>query len=281
MLQWARETYAQLVQQIELIEKQETELDIQIDRRQLLIIEAISGVKNKIRDYHFESDMEEILFYKTCLPDLIGLYIYYAELLEFETIEIIGTPKSKQEFTDKEFQKIDDFFKQNMEFYRYYRSGRTNLDKDYFLRNSDWNNHLVDILAPLLDSTFCTIYTFKIGSILAYNRLEQFLQDPTIKRRPSSFIFPFQLDKLEWTDPKQGLIELIYALKEKGAFNDGKADLYRITGYFEEVFSIKLGNISSNFQKVLSRKTGYTNYIDKLKDKLLGRIDEIEDKHIK
>jgi hypothetical protein len=117
--------------------------------------------------------------------------------------------------------------------------------------------------------------------ILAYTRLERDMQDNNSGDKFDPAQLKYESGKLRWTDAKQGLIELIYALKEKGAFNDGKADLYKITGYFEEVFSIKLGNISSNFQKVLSRKTGYTNYIDKLKDKLLGRIDDIEDKHIK
>jgi hypothetical protein len=116
--------------------------------------------------------------------------------------------------------------------------------------------------------------------ILAYTRLERDMQNK-LGRKFDPAQPEYEDGKLRWTDPKQGLIELIYSLKEKGAFNDGKADLSRITGYFEDVFSIKLGNISSNFQKVLSRKTGYTNYIDKLKDRLLGRIDEIEDKHIK
>src|SRR5450432_3553199 len=58
---------------------------------------------------------------------------------------------------------------------------------------------------------------------------------------------------LQWTYSKIGLVELIYSLKELGAFNHGKAELKSITACFESMFAVDLGNISSSFQEILER----------------------------
>ena len=78
---------------------------------------------------------------------------------------------------------------------------------------------------------------------------------------------------LKWTYSKIGLTELIYALKELGVFNNGKAELKSIAQSFEHMFSIDLGNISSSFQEILERKKGYTNITDKLREVFLKKID--------
>ena len=78
---------------------------------------------------------------------------------------------------------------------------------------------------------------------------------------------------LKWTFSKIGLIELIYALRELGVFNNGKAELKSIVQCFEQMFSIDLGNISSSFQEILERKKGYTNITDKLREVFLKKID--------
>jgi hypothetical protein len=281
MLEYARQLHEELSAELEgLTGTPSTNLNAP-DERLTLVSTAIYRIKEKLKTYQFKDQKEEIEFNKFILPMFLSLDIYYTEKFDLECVELIGTEKSKYKFYRKTFKKIDDFFRRHIEFFKYYRSGRTDLDKDFFLRKSAWNGNTIDLFTHVIDPTFCTIYSLRVAMILAYTRLERDIQDNNSGDKFDPAQPKYESGKLRWTDAKQGLIELIYALKEKGAFNDGKADLYKITGYFEEVFSIKLGNISSNFQKVLSRKTGYTNYIDKLKDKLLGRIDYIEDRHIK
>jgi hypothetical protein len=79
--------------------------------------------------------------------------------------------------------------------------------------------------------------------------------------------------RLKWTYSKVGLVELIYSLRELGAFNDGKADLKTIKECFEYMFNVDLGNITSSFQEILERKKGYTNITDKLREMFLKKID--------
>ena len=117
--------------------------------------------------------------------------------------------------------------------------------------------------------------------ILAYMRLadDAILQDEN--KTDESLSLNAKETRLVWTDPKAGLVELIYSLKEQGSFNHGKADLKIITRYFERAFCVGLGNVSRTFQEIVCRKTGYALYLDSLKTSLISRIDEIEARHVR
>jgi hypothetical protein len=278
MLNDAENLYADLTGELERQDKKQDLKNFSPDERPGLIVTAIFQLKQKLKNYHFEKEEEEIRFFKSVLPKILSLYFYYEEKFELESIELFGTTKSKAEYVEKEFLKIEGFFREQSEFFRYYRSGRTTHDRDYFLRSSPWNETNLDLMAPLIDLSFCTVYSVKIAIILAYTRVEQYL----VEKLSVKIDHPAALEnKLEWTDSKRDLVEMIYAFKEQGTFNNGTADLKQITSYFETVFSISLNNVSSMFQEILSRKTGYSNYIDKLREKFLKRIDDIEGKHIR
>ncbi|WP_431217556.1 RteC domain-containing protein [Puia sp. P3] len=85
--------------------------------------------------------------------------------------------------------------------------------------------------------------------------------------------------KLTWTDSKSALIELAYAIQSAGSLNDRKASLREIIEGLQAAFNIDLGHYPRVFQEILSRKTGYTTYIDRLREKLLLRIKIIEEKY--
>jgi hypothetical protein len=91
----------------------------------------------------------------------------------------------------------------------------------------------------------------------------------------------FEGNGLIWTASKTDLTELIYCFKEAGCFNDGNADVKQIAEYFEYVFSIELGNTSSTFQKIMSRKKGQTTYIDKLRNHINRKIDDIDENSLR
>jgi hypothetical protein len=81
---------------------------------------------------------------------------------------------------------------------------------------------------------------------------------------------------ISWTDSKAALIEVIYAFKAKGSFNHGKATLKDITDVFQKVFDVELTNPTRDFQEVLRRKTGYSIYLDGLKERYMQYIEDIE-----
>ncbi len=136
------------------------------------------------------------------------------------------------------------------------------------------------VITPFIDKTFCTEHSYKAALINANEKLSEYLRGALrVIDLPESSLQ--ELSSLQWTDSKSGLIELIYALQEKGSFNNGKATLKEITNYFERIFSVELGNTSRTFQVILSRKMDYANFLEKLKKKFLERIDRNESRHIK
>jgi RteC protein len=259
------------------------------DQRLNLITEAIDQIKQQLKTYQFATEEEEIQFFKNLLPLFLSLFVYYSEKAALGCCERIGTEKSRMDYLDLLFQRIDYFFKANEEFFNYYRFGKTKFDNHYFLRTSYLFNENLDLPVFLMDSSFCTIYSWKLATIMAYTQLEKEISF-NVKGKNSEGVTSdydeegsqsIDLVKLEWTDPKMGLIELVYSLRKQGAFNHGKADLKTITRYFEKVFSVQLSNTSKSFQDILSRKKNYTTYLDKLRDKMVAWIDEIEDRNMK
>ena len=79
--------------------------------------------------------------------------------------------------------------------------------------------------------------------------------------------------KLNWTDNKAALIELIYALYYKGSFNNGQADIKEIAKYFEAVFNTDLGDIYRSYIEIKNRNSR-TKFISQLKEILDNRMKE-------
>jgi hypothetical protein len=77
------------------------------------------------------------------------------------------------------------------------------------------------------------------------------------------------LNSLQWTDSSAGLVEMIYAFA-KGSFNTGNATICEIAEYFEDVFSVHLGNYYRVFQEILCKKKSLTQFMDRLTGRLGG-----------
>jgi hypothetical protein len=86
---------------------------------------------------------------------------------------------------------------------------------------------------------------------------------------------------LNWTESKAALVELIYALHSSHSINGGRVDIKRIAKLFESVFSIELGDVYNTFSEIRNRKIEQTKFIDILKDSLLSKMKEIDEKSCK
>ena len=111
---------------------------------------------------------------------------------------------------------------------------------------------------------------------IAYTRLEHELKMSIAENNPDGVMAKLGKLKLAWTGKLIDGIELGYALKEAGVFNNGQASLKEIFEFCGKVFGIDPGNTPRLFQNVLRRKLGYTPFIDKLRKNLNKRIDDIE-----
>jgi hypothetical protein len=129
------------------------------------------------------------------------------------------------------------------------------------------------------ESGFAICYDHAVAQLLAADLLQQYVLEVLDELHQQVAGPGGPVPRVTWTDSKTALIELAYALQAAGVLNNGKIDLKDIIEHLQASYHVNLGNYPRTFQEILSRKTGYTNFIDRLRDKLLLRIQQIEEKY--
>jgi hypothetical protein len=283
MQNFTEKLHDELKTKLQMLEDDPHSEKFRAERRMGLIIKTINQILKQLETHRFPSEKEEIVYFKSVLPSTISLLVYYDAKNDWESIERLGTQKAKQDHLEQLFRKINDFFKDNDELFKYYRSGKTNLDHYYFLPKRNLDEENVDLISSLMDPSFCTISCLKVAIFLGYATLEKNILQTLNKKEDGVKLrkkvwgesnLTESFEKLEWTFSKAALIELIYALKATGVFNNGKADLKTIVRYFEKVFAVDLGNVSRTHQEIINRKTGQTIFLDELKEKMAELIEK-------
>lgn len=119
-----------------------------------------------------------------------------------------------------------------------------------------------------------------MSKILANELLEEYLKkelDVLTNNGSNSFnLLATPKIKLQWTESKTSLVELIYALHSTNALNNGNADIKEIAAICEVILNIELGDYYGCFKQIKMRKTGQTKFLDTLTEVLQKRIDESE-----
>ena len=154
------------------------------------------------------------------------------------------------------------------------------MDKEYFIRGKADIRLFPDSFSFFADGKFSTSHDSTISTILAYDMLIIYLKTEIDKLEYNNgmetVINPFQnQSKLFWTANKTDLIELIYALHSSGAINSGAADIKEIATACEHLFNINLGDYYRTYLEIRSRKTNQTKFLDKMKDTLLTRMENV------
>ena len=260
-------------------------IDLEVDtnfNKSLKIISLIENefneLKSVISKYSFINETEEIQFFKETKPQIASQLLFYNEVRKFENSRPIGSDVVQKEFALKQLDLMKDCFYNNIEFYRYYRAHRTDLDKHYFLRCQPNIELYFDSFYFERDPNFSTGYDLKVAKILADDMMCNYLNAELNKEAqsiPGQFANSHHVNA-KWTGSKVALIELIYAVQTSGCINNGKSDLKRLTAYVENAFEIDLGDIYRAFLEIRGRKGSRVQYLDELRKKLIARMDEAD-----
>ncbi len=240
--------------------------------------DGLDKVSRYMSRYTFTDNEQEVMFFKLIKPKFLRELIYFAELYHIEARKPFIGKKVTELYLKGCMATLRSYFEANQLFYNYYRSAKTHLDHQYFLRHSD------DTLIPPEytvdpDPGLTTFYCFKLSRLQAFEKLKDCLEHAlhTLYTTPTADAPAKHPEPhaLQWTDTKTGLTELAYALWSKGAFNNGNTDLKRIVTLLERSFNISLGNYYGVFQQnIRIRKKNRTQYLDQLKERLEMRMDE-------
>src|SRR5690606_5408269 len=182
-----------------------------------------------------------------------------------------------RKYLNKELKKLKRFFDNNLDFYKYYRSNNSFLDEKMFLRGKHDIKLWLDTYYFQSDQTFSTTsHDYKVAKIMAKDLIQVYIEDQLYNK--------FQKDKskaqkkLKWTGSKVALIELIYALHYQGVFDNGNNDIREVAQYFESTFGIDLGNFYQTYLELRNRKMNRTKFLDALREELIRRMDEQDEK---
>lgn len=253
----------------------EAELSIQV------IVNALSKLKKYIGKHKFRTQSEEIKFFKYGKPQFISKLIFHISIYNIHSRMPKGGEKIVRKYLHHELQNLRRYFDNNLDFYKYYRTGSNYLDHKYFVRGKYDIRLTLDTFYFETDPLFSTSHDYKVAKIIANDLLQVYLEDAisSLERKDNNMATQdFPKVKLYWTESKTALIELIYALHSQGAIDNGKADIKDIAAVFEHFFGVELGDFYRTFLEIRVRKTGRTKFIDSLKQSLVKKMEEADDK---
>lgn len=233
----------------------------------------LSELRDAVREDGFTDGREEIDFFKRIKPQLLGKLIYYNKVYRIETACPANRGKLHQTHFASELEDLKLDYRDyvcSSELYRYYKSGRTDMDDQYFkLGNIDFNRGLNSFVFEA-DLQFSTYYDYKIARIIASDLLYNYLLNrinPDDTETGPGLPGPESKD-LYWTDTKSALTELIYALHASRAISNGRLGITKLCVIFQILFQVELGDPHHLLHRMKDRAGSKTLYMDHLKESL-------------
>ena len=239
--------------------------------------EAMQELKGFIIEYSFKDQQEEIHFFKNIKPRFLKELIFFEELYYIESGRPVATTKEVQRYLNIHLAHINRFFRRNHNLHTYYLMGEDHKDHQYFTRQPPGLRLKPDKYYLDMDIRFSTLHSFKFGRIQAYQKLSEHLQRAFANLNqklpiPETASKP----KLKWTAPKVSLVELVYAFKAAGVFNNGTANINEIAALLEEVFQRDLSDFYRTFQEIRIRKKSRTAFMELLQSRLYQWMEDAD-----
>jgi hypothetical protein len=270
--------YSHLLDAIDIIEKDEPRVTVFARKGLLHARDMLLKLQAHVDTYQFK-DSEEILFYKVVKPRFIAQVGFFSKLYKIESCRPHSGPSELIDYYKSEMKQINEIYQQHRFIHQYLAANETYLDKSLFFHPGPNNIFALYGFEAPVDGALPVCYDYVAGSLIAAdlinNYLSKVIEDLTTLSPGAG-----RLPKLIWTLPKAHLIELGYALYAAKAFNNGKAPLKEIFTCLEAFFNKKIDNYPRTLQEILYRKSGYTVFLDDMRNALLMYIQQIEDKHI-
>ncbi|MCL9769956.1 RteC domain-containing protein [Flavobacterium sp. HXWNR69] len=259
------------------------EIDDPIHRSESAINIIINSIEKLRAIFEKEKNVSqeiEIDFFKNVKPKFTSKLIYYNAIYKIETKKPHGGDRILKKYLNHELEKLKRYFDNNLEFYKYYRTGSNYLDTKYFTRGKFDIKLTLDSFYFEADHTFSTSHDFKVAKIMAHDLIQVYLEDKLLimeNREPKEKSQVNPKLKQNWTGSKVALIELLYALHTEGVFNNGTSDLKDVAEYFENIFNIDLGQYHRAFLEIRMRKSDQTKFLNALKEKLVKRMENTDE----
>ncbi|WP_242917454.1 RteC domain-containing protein [Pontibacter liquoris] len=278
MIQFANSLYARMNEGLQRIAL-EAENPLQRAEQSCRAIEAaLEELKAFIQDYVFADTQAEITFFKEIKPRFLRELLYFIELFYLEACKPVGSTDMQRAYLLQAMDRIAAFVDRNQWLYSYYRMNQCHLDHLLFVRGDHdvprWPGFSLE-----LDPGFSTLHSFQLSKLQAYEALRDHVQSllHALGNEQPPEGEKARGPRLSWTDSKASLIELVYALRARGAVNHGKSDVKELINALEALFNIRLGNFYRVYQGMRIRKKSRTPFLEALRESLERRMDEADE----
>ncbi|MBE8722507.1 RteC domain-containing protein [Sphingobacterium pedocola] len=239
--------------------------------------EVLISLKASVTKEGFESEWDEINFFRNVKPGILGKLIYYNKVYRIECACPLGSGKIYRNYFSNQIKELKQEFEEhifNSEFYRYYRSGRNDRDQTFFrLGNINFYDGLNSFVFEI-DHHFSTYYDYKVARIIANDLLQNYLHLKLDSIEDSNFKDEEATKDIFWTSSKNALVELIYAMYASGAVSHGKVGIRKLSMIAQIVFSVSLGDLHHAFPRMKTRAGSRTAFLDQLKISLEEYMDK-------
>lgn len=267
--------------QLEALESGNGDILYKAEKGIALVEKCIRKLQKQIVGKDFETQSDEIYFFKHVKPQIFSKLIYYIRLFSIESKRPRGKDVAQVKYLQQQIDKLQAFFNDNLEFYNYYRRGAMSMDEQYFVRGNRDLRMPLESFHFLIDDQFSTCQDGTVATIMAYDMLIVYLRkevdDLNNNMEPTKNTPMEKPSKLFWTGSKTDLIELLYALHASESINGGTVDIKEMASHFEHFYNIDLGNYYHTFIEIRSRKTSKTRFLDKLIELLNHRMESLDE----
>jgi len=273
MIQFTSHLKKEIDAEIEKIESSEINLMTKSLEASRVLKKAYAQLRAFILSYNFQSEAEEILFFKEIKPRLCFRMIYYSKLYNIEMDRPTGIDKQREYLNDL-LNSINRYNCKRLDFIRYYRSGSSHFDSLYFLRGQTDTEQYMETFSYEFDPNFSTNCDFKVAKILSNDMLSDYLMREIEALNDNNNLilssFGFPATKLTWKGTKAELQEQILSWDSDSTFGD--VPFTQLHSYIQNVFNIRLDSHLSRILDDLKTRNTPTPYLDKLKNALLRRM---------
>lgn len=277
IINYSKERYGELQRELSMLNLEIENPLIQIDSACKLVDNAMSELKAYLIQYKFQSDEEEIEFYKDYMTNFLKEAVFYTEVFNLESIKKVGTQKSMRQYYEQELRSIQNFLDSHQTLYNYLLLEDSDKDRTYFLRSSEAPVYKPSLFRHTLDTRFCPVFTLYFGRIKGVLEISKHIYGQLRKLNGASqYGHMVKKPQLNWTGKKVELVELVYALKASGVLNHGRAEIREIARVFESLFGMNFQDIYRTYTEISIRKKSRTAFLDFLKERMTEYIERGE-----
>lgn len=243
----------------------------ELRRRIEVCILSYQQIKALVGSKEFESQEEEILFFKHIKPRVTSLYFYHLKMFQIETAVPMSSTEMKIRYYKDQMKRLDNFTFNHREFSSYIKRNATYMDHVYFTRGNKNPELFTNYQYIDMEWEFATSHGFVLARLLANEKLSDKLQKKIRLLEDNFAIIDNLIDPIAWSGTKVNLVVLMYGLIET---NQVSCDIATLANRFNKLFGIDLKDSYRIWLDVKSRKKEDFPWLQQMIDQLRDRASE-------